>query len=82
MTGIPSRWTAARQAQIEIRKVDDDERVGPLLPRGVHETTQRGGRLRQLADDLDETGDRQAAVVFEQLTSRRNEFRPTEAGNR
>src|SRR5262249_54709232 len=69
---------AAREPEIEIGKVDDDERVGPVVASGGDGRAERRERSRQLGHRFRQTGDGEPAIVFEQPAARRLELRPAE----
>ena len=70
---MPGQW------EIEIRKIDDDERVGPLRLCGRDQTPQRPPRSWNFEDGLGEAGNREAAIVVDEATARSRELRAAEA---
>ena len=57
------------EAEIEVGKIDQDERVRLFGARGIHQPVEGRERFREHADRLDQSGDAEAAVVCEQLTA-------------
>src|SRR6516165_5146074 len=58
-----------REAEIEIWRVDDDERVRFMGPRRPHELPERGERLRDCGQRFGESGDGNAAIVGKELAT-------------
>ena len=78
---MPSALDAAGQPEIEVREVDDDERVGTVRARPGHQPAQRGVRSRNLPDRLGQPGDRHTAIVLEQRAARGRELRSAQAAD-
>ena len=69
----PERFDAPRQPEIEIRKVDDDERVRTVRAGPGDQPAERGVGARNLPDGLGQPRDRHTAIVFEQGAARGRE---------
>ena len=67
------------QPEVEVRGIDGHEHVRTQLTRFVDEPPQHRERARHDADGLGQAGDRQAAVVADEMTARGFETMAAEA---
>ena len=73
MMGTPSFLDRRRETEIEVGKIDQDERVRLLGARGLHQPVEGRERFGEHAERLDEPGHAEAAVVGEQLSAARHQ---------
>jgi hypothetical protein len=64
------RLDPAREPEIEIREVDDDQRVRTIRTGPGHQPPQRRVRSRNFPEGLGQAGDRHTPIVFENRTAR------------
>ena len=74
-------FDAACQRKIEVGKIDDDERVGPLGARPVDQAPKRRQRSRNFRDRLRQARHGKAAVIRNRPAARRDKLGPSEAGH-
>ena len=72
------RLDAPRQTKVEIGKIDDDERVGPVGARPRDELAESGIRARNLPDRFRQPRHREVAIVLEEGAARGRELRSAE----
>ena len=71
-----------RETKVEVRRVEDNERIGTLGARGGDEAAERRQRSRHLGNGFGQSGDRDVAVVVDDASAGRLELRSAQAGNR
>ena len=81
MIGHAELLDRSRETEIEVRKVDEHQRLGFLRVRGVHQPVEGRERFRQHADRFDEARHAEAAVVREQLSASRHQPLSAKAKN-
>ena len=70
-----------REPEVEIRKIDQHERVRTRALRLGDELAARGDRSGQLGEGFGQAGDGEIAIVVDEAAARRRELRATKAGD-